>query len=95
MLGHLKMGLDECEKEYRSLSKEIFTPKRHRGLGRGVDYLNANGKFDGNILENSIREVIAKYSTSSEVELLSDPEPQCKVYDPHISSSKGIPNGTL
>lgn len=83
MLGRLKMTLDECERAYLDLSKDIFTPSRPNfpWIGRGVDIVNANGKFDARVLENAIKKVIERHLASSEVELLSNPETECKVYD--------------
>lgn len=84
MLGCLKMSLEDCESAYIDLSKEIFTPRKsnYRLIGRGVDFVNAAGKFDAEVLENAIKKIIERHSdsTSSEVELLSNAEPECKVY---------------
>lgn len=83
MLGRLRMTLDECERAYLELSKEIFTPSKssYPWIGRGIDIVNANGKVDATVLENAIKKMIERHSTSSEVELLSNPETECKVYD--------------
>ncbi|KAF9630389.1 hypothetical protein BFW01_g951 [Lasiodiplodia theobromae] len=90
MLGRLKMSLEECERAYLDLSREIFTPRKqsYPFIGRGVDLVNAYGKFDAKVLENAIKKIIEARSTSPEVELLSNPEPECKVFVCAIQSSQ-------
>jgi hypothetical protein len=79
MLGRLRMSLDECEKAYLTLSKKIFTPRRSsfQWFGRGMDFLQANGRFDARILEIAMKECIGNY-TDTEA-LFKNPGSPCKV----------------
>lgn len=81
MLGRLRMSLDECETAYLSLSQEIFTPTRSATNipGKVYDFLQANGKFDSEPLERSIKSIL-RAQDKSEDELLKDDDPDaCKV----------------
>jgi hypothetical protein len=79
MLGRLRMRLDDCEDAYLELSKQIFTPKRHRAnlFGQSKDFLQADGKFDGAVLAAAIKRCISK--VMDEDALLKDPTSLCKV----------------
>lgn len=81
MLGRLRMTLEECEDAYLKLSKRIFTAKRSRWNKpmQALDFLEADGKFDAEILELAIREVI-KAKEGSDEGLLKHDESSCKVY---------------
>lgn len=48
MLGRLRMNVDECIDKYMDLSARVFQIKRIKMnlLGRGKDFLRANGKYD-------------------------------------------------
>jgi hypothetical protein len=75
------MTIDECQSAYLALSSRIFNPKRAKinTLGRGKDFLLADGKFDTKELEDSIKDLLKARGFSSET-LLQDPDPICKVY---------------
>ncbi|KAF3267631.1 hypothetical protein TWF128_009151 [Orbilia oligospora] len=61
MLGRLRMSIDECIADWVELSKKIFQPKHRKfNLLRVVDFLKANGRFDAEILEAGIKEIIKK-----------------------------------
>ncbi|KAF3108543.1 hypothetical protein TWF102_010669 [Orbilia oligospora] len=61
MLGRLRMSVDECIADWVELSKKIFQPKHRKfNLLRVVDFLKANGRFDAEILEAGIKEIIKK-----------------------------------
>jgi hypothetical protein len=85
MLGRLRMTIDECEAAYLRLSERIFDPKRSKVnvIGRGIDFLQANGKFDAKALEDAIKETIRDKGLQED-ELLQDPDfdPPCRVYVP-------------
>jgi len=78
MLGRLRMSLDECEAAYLCLSKRIFNPKRNKfNPLRSKDFLLADGKFNTQVLEDAIKEIVrTKFEEST---LLQDPNSQCKV----------------
>jgi hypothetical protein len=53
------MSLKECEAAYVKLGKEIFEPKRAKWDSRRlVDLVQANEKFDSDVLERSIKAII-------------------------------------
>ncbi|KAL6716618.1 hypothetical protein ACLMJK_006186 [Lecanora helva] len=56
MLGRLRMTLEECESAYLRLVQTIFTPRRNpkNYIGRGKDFLLAEGKFDAGSFEDAI-----------------------------------------
>jgi hypothetical protein len=60
MLGRLRMNVKDCERSYAELSGAIFAPRRSRAdvVGRGLDFLKANGRFDECLLEESIKSKI-------------------------------------
>jgi hypothetical protein len=51
------MTLVECKDVYLPLSKKNFTPRRskHGLFGGRKDFLQANSKFDSNVLQDAIR----------------------------------------
>jgi predicted acylesterase/phospholipase RssA len=81
MLGRLRMSVRDCEKSYAELSEAIFAPRRNPAniVGRGIDFLKANGRFDESPLEKSIKEKVVGAGMDEE-ELLEDFRPDaCKV----------------
>lgn len=82
VLGRLHMSLDECEEAYKDLSKKIFSAHA-RGSGnplRLYDFLQANGKFNAEPLEESVRTILNDHNLP-ENELLQDSEGEaCKVF---------------
>ena len=81
MLGRLRMSLEDCEMAYLALSRKIFTPKRQKGnlVGKGKDFLTADGKFDARVLEEEIIKLLKNLPDSDEDTLLKDLEPKCRV----------------
>ena len=82
MLGRLRMSLNECERAYVEMSREIFkTTNRHDADPRRLyDFLMANGKFSTEPLETSIRTILHRKNLS-ETALLKEKDPQaCKVF---------------
>lgn len=87
MLGRLRMSLQECKRAYLELSSTIFLPKRASwDFGRRtVDFLQANGRFDSEVLETAIKAVIEDHSvgmvagSASDTILLDISESPCKV----------------
>ncbi|KAI9766340.1 MAG: hypothetical protein M1840_006604 [Geoglossum simile] len=81
MLGRLRMSLDACEDAYLELSKKIFTPRRHAVnlVGQGVDFLQANGRFDAQVLEDAVKESITAAGIPQDA-LLQDQDSRCKVF---------------
>ena len=81
MLGRLRMSVRDCEKSYAELSEAIFAPRRSRAdiVGRGIDFLKANGRFDESPLEKSIKAKIVDAGMDEDA-LLEDSRPDaCKV----------------
>jgi hypothetical protein len=81
MLGRLRMTLEDCQDAYLQLSEKIFTPKRTSRIMQKWDFLNANGKFDGEVLEKAIKDCItAKFPELSADALLKDQDASCKTW---------------
>ncbi|KAI9789028.1 MAG: hypothetical protein M1816_006383 [Peltula sp. TS41687] len=82
MLGRLRMSLDDCEKAYLNLSREIFTPVRRKVNvpGKVYDFLQANGKFDSEPLERSIKTILSGKGMSEDELLKEFDEDACKVF---------------
>lgn len=81
MLGRLRMSLNECEKKYLQMSARIFTPARGKGnvVGRGYDFLQADGKFKSEPLEEAIQKILIDLGLPADT-LLMDGDPEsCKV----------------
>ncbi|MCJ1434739.1 hypothetical protein MMC27_004109 [Xylographa pallens] len=82
MLGRLHMSLEECEAAYKQLSSRIFsTRNRHSADPRRIyDFLQANGKFDPQPLEESIRNILRQHDLADN-ELLQDNNAEaCRVF---------------
>ena len=81
MLGRLRMSVNDCEAAYLRLSEGIFHPKRHAWnfVGKGKDFLMADGKFDSDVLTTEIKKLIYGTCKLSEGELLKDEDSRCKV----------------
>ena len=56
MLGRLEMDVNSCIEAYLELSKEAFTPRRHRAniLGRAADALRVKERFESDKLKTQI-----------------------------------------
>lgn len=83
MLGRLRMSVDECEEAYLRLSRNIFTPRRkgHNIFGRASDFLQANGKFNTEELEATIKEIVRSRTNREDTPLHEDSVSPCKVSD--------------
>lgn len=81
MLGRLCMSLDECEQKYLEMSARIFTRARSRAnvIGRGYDFLQANGKFSFEPLEDTIKEILIDLGWPTDSLLLNEDADACKV----------------
>lgn len=81
MLGRLRMSLDECEAAYMKLSSNVFKKSRRSADPRRVyDFLEANGKFSPQPLENTVEEMLRERDLANN-ELLKNHEPEaCKVF---------------
>ena len=81
MLGRLQMSLNECEKKYLEMSKRIFTPVRDKVnvVGRGYDFLQANGKFSSEPLEKTIQEILIGLGLPADSLLMDEGAESCKV----------------
>lgn len=73
MLGRLRMSVDECIDNYKTLSRRIFTPVHAKAniAGRAITKLKAEGKFESEPLEAAVKE-ICRAKGLSEAELLRD-----------------------
>jgi patatin-like phospholipase/acyl hydrolase len=80
MLGRLRMSVVQCEKSYVELSGAIFAPRRNSAnvLGRGLDFLKANGRFDESPLEEGIKAKVVAAQMDADA-LLEDHRSDCKV----------------
>ena len=82
MLGRLRMSLEECETAYKTLSSEIFRARsRHSADPRRIyDFLEANGKFNPQPLEESVRNILGDHHLAED-ELLQDSDAEaCRVF---------------
>ena len=81
MLGRLRMSLDQCEKAYMSLSSNVFKKSRRSADPRRIyDFLEANGKFSPQPLEETIRNMLREHELVDN-ELLKDRDPEaCRVF---------------
>ena len=81
MLGRLRMSLDECEAAYMKLSSNVFKKSRHNADPRRIyDFLEANGKFSPQPLEDTVREMLRERELA-ENELLKSHDPEaCRVF---------------
>ena len=86
MLGRLRMSVVQCEKSYLELSEAIFAPRRNAAnvLGRGIDFLKANGRFDESPLKESVKARIADAQMDAD-ELLEDHRPDLCRMSVHFS----------
>lgn len=81
MLGRLRMGTDECEKKYAELSEAISTPVKNRFnfFSRGIDFLNANGRFNALPLENEVQAAIEKTGEDKDASFKDSRADACRV----------------
>jgi patatin-like phospholipase/acyl hydrolase len=68
MLGRLRMAIDECIDEYRSLSDRVFTHCKHRMTWRG----NLQGRFDHDALVQATKDLLRRKNMDEDA-LLKDP----------------------
>lgn len=73
MLGRLRMSVDEAIHEYGDLSSRIFGSKK---------WFFSEGKFKASLLEETLKDVIAKKVYNPEIRMLDDHThssiPRCK-----------------
>ena len=81
MLGRLRMSLDQCEAAYMNLSSNVFKKSRRTADPRRIyDFLEANGKFSPQPLEETIRDMLQGHELADN-ELLKDRDPEaCRVF---------------
>lgn len=81
MLGRLCMSLDECEAAYMKLSSNVFKKSRRSADPRRIyDFLEANGKFSPQPLEDTVGEMLREREFANN-ELLKSRDPQaCRVF---------------
>ncbi len=58
MLGRLRMSIHECEDAYVKFSQDIFKPPNT--MAKAYNFVNSNGRFSTQALENNIKELIDK-----------------------------------
>jgi predicted acylesterase/phospholipase RssA len=73
MLGRLRMSVNDCIEAYQRLSEKIFTPVHSNSnvAGRAVAKFKAEGKFDSEPLETTVKQMCQEH-LSSESELMRD-----------------------
>lgn len=81
MLGRLRMSIDECEEVYVKLTQKIFVPKRSGTniIGRGIDFVNAQGKFSSEVLEAGIKDIVKSKGFSEDELFFHQVDDECKV----------------
>jgi hypothetical protein len=77
MLGRLKMTVDQCINEYLRLFDRVFKSWKPLIGCTG----KVRGKFDSNVLERAIKEVVGRYAHSEDALLRDDENGRCKVYN--------------
>jgi hypothetical protein len=75
MLGRLRMSIDDCIDAYLSLSDRIFQKKRHRVTVKG----NIQGRFDSDVLERAIKEVVVAQGLPENTLLKDTSDNACRV----------------
>ena len=76
MLGRLRMGVQECINAYIRLADKVFRKTRHRVNLKA----NVQGRFDREILESVIKEVIVSAGYPENALLKDDSLKPCKVF---------------
>jgi hypothetical protein len=61
MLGRLRMTVEECIQEYRTLAEEAFTPKK-----KAILPARPRGAFSATALEHAVKSTCKRYCTVSE-----------------------------
>ena len=81
MLGRLRMSLDQCEAAYMKLSSNVFKKNRRSADPRRIyDFLEANGKFSPQPLEDTVGEMLRERELADN-ELLKSYDPEdCRVF---------------
>ena len=81
------MSVSECISAYLDLCERIFNPKRYAAniVGRAADFLQANGKFDSNALEEAIKKVIVDRGLSEDQLMQDEPNTPCKTWVTSLS----------
>jgi hypothetical protein len=82
LLGRLRLDIKTSIKIYLKLSECVFQPNRAKlnWFGRTKDAVNVKGRFNSDILEAVIKEVVREYGKESEEALLfQKKEGQCKM----------------
>ncbi|TFK32671.1 acyl transferase/acyl hydrolase/lysophospholipase [Crucibulum laeve] len=77
MLGRLKLSVDECIKDYETLSRTIF--KDYGKIDKGIRVHKTGARYDSSILENAFREYIGQRTGNQNEKLLNE-EGSCKVF---------------
>ena len=81
MLGRLRMSLDQCEAAYMKLSSNVFKKSRHSADPRRIyDFLEANGKFNPQPLEDSVEEMLREREFADNELLKSNHSEACRVF---------------
>jgi hypothetical protein len=81
MLGRLRMSIDECEAVYVELAQKIFIPNRSEAnfIGRGLDFVNARGKFSSEVLEAGIKNIVKSKGFLEDELFFDQVDDDCKV----------------
>ena len=92
MLGRLHMSLEQCEAAYMKLSSNVFRKSRRSADPRRMyDFLEANGKFSAQPLEDTMRDMLREHDLADN-ELLKDLDPEaCKVFVCATRASNSTP----
>ena len=76
MLGRLRMSVQDCINEYIRLADRVFTKENHRVSLKG----NIQGRFNHEVLEAVIKEVIVATGHKEDALLKDDSVESCKVF---------------
>lgn len=74
MLGRLRLSVDECIEEYKTLSDKVFTKLHHRATVNG----KIRGRFDHEALVAGVQKLLERKGFSRDELLKDDSENGCK-----------------
>ena len=81
MLGRLRMSADACEAAYMKLSSNVFKKSRRSADPRKIyDFLDANGKFSAQPLEDTVKEMLQERGLVDNELLQNDDPDDCRVF---------------
>ena len=69
MLGRMRMTIEQCEAEYKSISQRVFGKKNLLTSQQGVAFVVNGAMYDAKPLEDSIKDVVGRVLKNPEAPL--------------------------